>query len=88
MAAMDMAAVVDETKSLNEGALLAKGFEVDSWWRAICARSGMFDLDELPPWLKPHQHCLFSVCGLSRYITHLTAVPDGCTIACTARTRH
>ena len=46
VAAMDMAAVVDESKSLNEGALLCKGFEVDSWWWAIYARSGMFDLDK------------------------------------------
>jgi excinuclease UvrABC ATPase subunit len=46
VAAMDMAAVVDESKSLNEGALLAKGFEVDSWWWSIYARSGMFDLDK------------------------------------------
>jgi excinuclease UvrABC ATPase subunit len=46
VAAMDMAAVVDESKSLNQGALLAKGFEVDSWWWSIYARSGMFDLDK------------------------------------------
>jgi excinuclease UvrABC ATPase subunit len=30
VAAMDMAAVVDESKSINEGALLCNGFEVDS----------------------------------------------------------
>ena len=47
VAAMDMAAVVDESKSLNEGALLCKGFEVDSWWAwAPYARSGMFDPDK------------------------------------------
>ncbi len=46
VAAIDMAAVVDESKSLNEGALLCKGFEVDSWWWATYARSGMFDLDK------------------------------------------
>ncbi|MDT7816756.1 MAG: hypothetical protein QOJ42_6672 [Acidobacteriaceae bacterium] len=46
VAAMDMAAVVDESKSLNQGALIAKGFEVDSWWWSIYARSGMFDLDK------------------------------------------
>ncbi|MGV3616289.1 MAG: ATP-binding cassette domain-containing protein [Fimbriimonas sp.] len=46
VAAMDMAAVVDESKSLREGALLCKGFEVDSWWCAIYFRSGYFDLDK------------------------------------------
>ena len=46
VAAIDMAAVLDESKSLNEGALLCRGFEVDSWWWAIYARSGMFDLDK------------------------------------------
>ncbi len=46
VAAMDMAAVVDESKSLNQGALLCRGFEVDSWWWSIYARSGMFDLDK------------------------------------------
>lgn len=46
VAAMDMSAVVDESKSLREGALLCKGFEVDSWWCAGYFRSGMFDLDK------------------------------------------
>lgn len=46
VAAMDMTAVVDENRSLNQGALLARGFEVDSWWWAIYARSGFFDLDK------------------------------------------
>ncbi len=46
VAAMDMTAVVDERKSLNGGALLCKGFEVDTWWWSIYARSGMFDLDK------------------------------------------
>jgi excinuclease UvrABC ATPase subunit len=46
VAAMDMAAVVDESKSLNQGALIAKGFEVDTWWWSIYARSGLFDLDK------------------------------------------
>jgi hypothetical protein len=41
-----MAAVVDESKSINEGALRCKGFEVDSWWWAIYVRFGMFDLDQ------------------------------------------
>ena len=47
VSAMDMAAVVDESKSLNQGALLCKGYEVDSWWGwAPYARSGMFDPDK------------------------------------------
>ena len=46
VSAMDMAAVVDESKSLKEGALLCKGFEVDSWWSSIYFRSGMFDIDK------------------------------------------
>ena len=32
VAAMDMSAVIDESKSLNEGALLPKDIAVDSWW--------------------------------------------------------
>ncbi|WP_417580336.1 ATP-binding cassette domain-containing protein [Pelagibacterium sp.] len=46
VAAMDMSAVVDENKSLNQGALLARGFDVDSWWWATYARSGLFDNDK------------------------------------------
>jgi excinuclease UvrABC ATPase subunit len=46
VAAMDMAAVVDESKSLSEGALLCRGFEVDSWWCAPYFRSGMFDVNK------------------------------------------
>lgn len=46
VAAIDMAAVVDETKSLNQGALLHKVFAVDGWWWSIYARSGMFDLNK------------------------------------------
>ena len=46
VAAMDMTAVVDESKSLKGGALLAKGFEVDTWWWSTYARSGMFDIDK------------------------------------------
>ena len=46
VAAIDMAAVVDETKSLNQGALIPKVFEVDGWWWTIYARSGMFDLNK------------------------------------------
>ena len=44
--AMDMSVVVDESRSLNEGALIYKGFEIDGWrWRTY-ARSGLFDLDK------------------------------------------
>lgn len=46
VAAVDMAAVVDESKSLSQGALLCKGFEVDNWWSAIYYRSEMFDLNK------------------------------------------
>ncbi|MBV8749611.1 MAG: excinuclease ABC subunit UvrA, partial [Candidatus Eremiobacteraeota bacterium] len=46
VAAMNMDAVVDTSKSLNEGALLPKDFAVDSWWWLIYARSGLFDLDK------------------------------------------
>jgi len=46
VAAMDMTAVVDESKSLKQGALLCRGFEVDTWWWATYARSGMFDLNK------------------------------------------
>jgi excinuclease UvrABC ATPase subunit len=46
VAAMDMTAVVDEGKSLAEGALLCRGFEVDGWWSSIYFRSGMFDVDK------------------------------------------
>ena len=43
VAAMDMTAVVDETRSLNQGALLCRGFEVDSWWTSIYYHSGLYD---------------------------------------------
>jgi excinuclease ABC A subunit len=46
VAAMDMAAVIDESKSLNAGALLPKDFAVDTWWWEIYANSGLFDLDK------------------------------------------
>jgi excinuclease UvrABC ATPase subunit len=44
--AINLAAVVDETKSLKQGALIPKVFEVGGWWWTIYARSGMFDLDK------------------------------------------
>ena len=43
---VDMSAVIDESKSLNEGAILPKDFAVGSWWWEIYANSGMFDLDK------------------------------------------
>ena len=46
LAAMDMTAVVDESKSLAAGALLCRGFEVDGWWSSIYFRSGLFDVDK------------------------------------------
>lgn len=46
VAAMDMSAVIDESKSLKEGALLARGFEIDSWWAGTYFHSGMFDIDK------------------------------------------
>src|SRR5690606_17276691 len=46
VAAMNMDAVIDESKSLNQGALLPKGFEVDAWWWEIYNNSGMFDMDK------------------------------------------
>ena len=46
VAAMDMSAVIDETKSLRGGALLPKDFAVDSWYWEIYANSGLFDLDK------------------------------------------
>jgi excinuclease UvrABC ATPase subunit len=46
VAAMDMSAVVDESKSLKGGALLPKDFAVDSWYWEIYANSDLFDLDK------------------------------------------
>ena len=46
IAAMDMAAVIDTSKSLNEGALLPRDYAVDGWYWAVYARSGYFDLDK------------------------------------------
>jgi excinuclease UvrABC ATPase subunit len=43
---MDMDAVIDTSKSLNEGALLPKDFATDTWWWRIYARSKLFDLDK------------------------------------------
>ncbi|ODT78630.1 MAG: daunorubicin resistance protein DrrC [Pelagibacterium sp. SCN 64-44] len=46
VAAMDMAAVLDESKSLNGGALLPKDFAVESWYWEIYKNSGLFDMDK------------------------------------------
>ncbi|MGD9739079.1 MAG: ATP-binding cassette domain-containing protein [Bauldia sp.] len=46
VAAMNMAAVIDEAKSLNEGALLPKDYAVDSWYWEIYKNSGLFDMDK------------------------------------------
>ncbi len=46
VAAMDMDAVIDESKSLNQGALLPRDFAVDSWWWEIYSHSGLFDMDK------------------------------------------
>ncbi|HVG57766.1 MAG TPA: excinuclease ABC subunit UvrA [Hyalangium sp.] len=46
VASMDMDAVIDTSKSLNEGAILPKAYAVDSWYWAIFAKSGYFDLDK------------------------------------------
>jgi excinuclease UvrABC ATPase subunit len=46
VAAMDMSAVIDESKSLNQGALLPKDFAVDTWWWEIYKNSGLFDVDK------------------------------------------
>ena len=46
VAAMDMSAVLDESKSLNQGALLPKDFSVDTWWWEIYKNSGLFDMDK------------------------------------------
>lgn len=46
VAAMDMSAVIDESKSLNAGALLPKDFAVDTWYWEIYKNSGLFDMDK------------------------------------------
>jgi len=46
VAAMNMAAVIDESRSLNEGALKPKDFAVDTWYWEIYRNSGLFDMDK------------------------------------------
>ncbi|GAA1405368.1 ATP-binding cassette domain-containing protein [Catellatospora coxensis] len=46
VAAIDEDAIVERDKSLNEGAILLSGFNVDSWFWAIITQSGFFDNDK------------------------------------------
>lgn len=46
VAAMDMAAVIDEGRSLNEGALLPRDFAIGGWWWDLYRNSGLFDMDK------------------------------------------
>ncbi|MGB3337354.1 MAG: excinuclease ABC subunit UvrA [Devosia sp.] len=60
VAAMDMSAVVDEAKSLNQGALLPKDFAVDTWWWEIFKNSGLFDMDKpISKYTEEERHNLF-----------------------------
>jgi excinuclease UvrABC ATPase subunit len=43
---VDMAAFLDMSKSLNEGAILFPDYAVDSWGWNICTQSGLFDNDK------------------------------------------
>ncbi len=62
VAAMDMNAVIDESKSLNEGALLPKDFAVDSWWWEIYKNSGFFDMDKpIKKFTKEEREHLFNL---------------------------
>ncbi len=40
---LDLSAIVDETKSLNEGAILVPGYTADGWMVKAFAESGFFD---------------------------------------------
>lgn len=44
-ASLDMSVLLDESRSLNEGAILAPNFGVGSWYLKIFADSGRFDAD-------------------------------------------
>lgn len=60
VAAMDMSAVIDESKSLSQGAILPKDFAVDSWWWEIYANSGLFDMDKpISKYSEEERHNLF-----------------------------
>ena len=43
---IDLTAVYDESKSLNEGALLVPGYSMDGWYGRIFGGSGYFDMDK------------------------------------------
>src|SRR5262245_44855754 len=43
---IDLTAVYDETKSLNEGALTVPGYSMDGWYGRIFSGSGFFDPDK------------------------------------------
>ncbi len=43
---VDLDKILDQSKSLNEGAILLQGFGVDSWNWGIFAESGFFDKDK------------------------------------------
>ena len=60
VAAMDMSAVVDESKSLAQGALLPKDFAIDTWWWEIFKNSGLFDMDKpIKDYTDEERHNLF-----------------------------
>jgi len=43
---LDLTAVYDESKSLNEGALLIPGYSMEGWYGRIFSGSGFFDMDK------------------------------------------
>ena len=43
---IDLTAVYDESKSLNEGALTVPGYSMDGWYGRIFGGSGFFDMDK------------------------------------------
>jgi excinuclease UvrABC ATPase subunit len=43
---LDLTAVYDESKSLNEGALLVPGYSMEGWYGRIFSGSGYFDMDK------------------------------------------
>ncbi len=43
---VDLSALFDATKSLNEGALTIPGYSMDGWWGRIFRSSGLFDPDK------------------------------------------
>ncbi|MGA8211794.1 MAG: excinuclease ABC subunit UvrA [Nocardioidaceae bacterium] len=43
---VDLSALYDETKSLNEGALTIPGYSMDGWYGRIFGGSGYFDMDK------------------------------------------